>query len=125
MLFEGKLYHIKSMKCTGENLNATIEIICNHPIFNGHFPGNPVLPGVCSLQIIGELLSKNFNQQYMLVKSENIKFIGLVIPSERTILQYEIIYSIIDDKKIAVKCNVTNNEKEVLKMEGSYICQLT
>lgn len=125
MLFEGKLYTIKSMICTGENLNATIEIICDHPIFDGHFPGNPVLPGVCTLQIIGELLSKKLNRQYMLVKSENIKFIGLVIPSERTILQFEIIFSIIDEKKIAVKCNVTINEKEVLKMKGSYICQLT
>ena len=26
-----------------------------HPIFAGHFPGNPITPGVCMLQIIKEL----------------------------------------------------------------------
>lgn len=27
-----------------------------HPIYAGHFPGNPVLPGVCTLQIVRECL---------------------------------------------------------------------
>jgi 3-hydroxyacyl-[acyl-carrier-protein] dehydratase len=122
MLFESKLYTIKSMDGVGENLHAVIEIISDHSVFKGHFPGSPVLPGVCTLQIGCELLSKYLGRKYSLIKSENIKFVGLVIPLEKTILNYEISFIRIDDQKIAVKCSVTCNEMEVLKMKGSYIC---
>lgn len=123
MLLEGKLYNIKSIESTGAKLLAFIEIIPTHPVFDGHFPGNPILPGVCTLHICGELLSKHLKQQYILIKSENIKFTSLVIPTENTILGYEISFSKTDEQHIAVKCTVTGNKVEILKMKGSYLCQ--
>lgn len=123
MLFEGSLYTIRSMEGTGEILSVSIVIKRDHPVFNGHFPGNPVLPGVCTLQIVGELLSKHLNRKCMLVKGENIKFMSLVIPAENTILIYRMSFSITEEKILSVKCLVTGNEMEVLKMKGSYLCQ--
>ncbi|MDR0605106.1 MAG: hypothetical protein LBG80_12460 [Bacteroidales bacterium] len=37
----------------------TVKLNCNHKIFSGHFPDNPILPGVCALQIAKELLQKS------------------------------------------------------------------
>ncbi|NOU45986.1 MAG: 3-hydroxyacyl-ACP dehydratase [Bacteroidales bacterium] len=124
MLFEGKLYVIESSECSGEILRVSIRIMRDHPVFEGHFPGNPVLPGVCTLQIGGELLSKFMEQKLRLVKSENIKFMSLVIPAENTILIYEISFSKKEENILSVKCTVTGNEVEVLKMKGSYLCQM-
>lgn len=123
MLFEGNLYTIRSMEGTGEILRVSIAIKRDHPVFDGHFPGNPVLPGVCTLQIEGELLSKYLDKRLMLIKSENIKFISPVIPTENTLLNYEINLSFKEENILSVKCTVTSNEVEVLKMKGSYLCQ--
>jgi 3-hydroxyacyl-[acyl-carrier-protein] dehydratase len=98
-------------------------IMRDHPVFEGHFPGNPILPGVCTLQIAGELLSKYLDQKLLLVKSENIKFMSLVIPAENTILNFEISLGKKEDNILFVKFTVTSNEVEVLKMKGSYLCQ--
>ncbi|MDO9254525.1 MAG: beta-hydroxyacyl-ACP dehydratase [Bacteroidales bacterium] len=123
MLFEGNLYTIINMEGTGEILNVSVMIMHDHPVFDGHFPGNPILPGVCTLQIAGELLSKYLAQKLMLLKSDNIKFMSLVIPTENTLLNYEFSFSYKVENILSVKCSVTCNEVEVLKMKGSYLCQ--
>jgi 3-hydroxymyristoyl/3-hydroxydecanoyl-(acyl carrier protein) dehydratase len=41
---------------TPTRVQATIRLNPDHAIFAGHFPGQPVVPGVCMLQIIKELL---------------------------------------------------------------------
>lgn len=123
MLFEGKLYEIRNMESVGEILRVSILILRNHPVYDGHFPGNPILPGVCTLQIAGELLSTYLDQKLMLIESDSIKFISLVVPTENTILNFEISLSKKEENILSIKCVVTSNEMEVLKMKGSYLCQ--
>jgi 3-hydroxyacyl-[acyl-carrier-protein] dehydratase len=123
MLFEGNLYTIINMEGSGEILNVSVMIMRDHPVFDGHFPGNPILPGVCTLQIAGELLSKYLDQKLMLVKSDNIKFMSLVIPTENTILNFEISIGNKEENILAVKSTVISKDVEVLKMKGSYLCQ--
>jgi 3-hydroxyacyl-[acyl-carrier-protein] dehydratase len=123
MLFEGKLYEIRNMESVGEILRVSILILRDHPVYDGHFPGNPILPGVCTLQIAGELLSTYLDQKLMLIKSDSIKFISLVVPTENQLLDYEISFSSKEENILSVKCMVTCNEMEVLKMKGSYLCQ--
>lgn len=123
MLFEENLYTIINMEGTGEILNVSVMIMREHPVFSGHFPGNPILPGVCTLQIAGELLSNHLDQKLMLIKSDNIKFMSLVIPTVNTILKYEFCLSHQEKNILSVKCTVTSNEVDVLKMKGSYLCQ--
>ena len=123
MLFEGKLYEIRNMEGVGEILRVSILILRDHPVFDGHFPGNPILPGVCTLQIVCELLSKYLDQKLMLIKSDSIKFISLVVPTENPLLDYEISFNSKEENILSVKCMVTCNEMEVLKLKGSYLCQ--
>ena len=40
-------------------VKATISINKKHRILEGHFPGLPVVPGVCMLQIVRELMEVN------------------------------------------------------------------
>jgi len=52
----------------------------DHPIFEGHFPGNPILPGVCTVQIVKELLEMEVKKELMLKKAGNIKYLGFINP---------------------------------------------
>ena len=31
-----------------------VRLDASHPVYRGHFPGHPVLPGVCTLQLVRE-----------------------------------------------------------------------
>lgn len=54
----------------------------NHPIYQAHFPGKPVTPGVCIIKLIGELLEADLGQKIELSEVKNLKFIHPVSPVE-------------------------------------------
>ena len=46
-------YKIKNIEA-GEKYVVNIEMNPAHEIYNGHFPGMPVVPGVCLTQMVKE-----------------------------------------------------------------------
>ncbi len=51
-------------------------------IYQTHFPGNPITPGVCLIQITSELLELEYHIIYDLSYLKNIKFKKIVRPGE-------------------------------------------
>ena len=61
---------------------AILRINWRHPIFEGHFPGRPVVPGACLLQIMKELVSMALGNEMRLIRADQIKFISMIGPDE-------------------------------------------
>jgi 3-hydroxyacyl-[acyl-carrier-protein] dehydratase len=61
---------------------AILRINWGHPIFEGHFPGRPVVPGACLLQIVKELVSMALGNEIRLIRAGQIKFISMIGPDE-------------------------------------------
>lgn len=55
MILKDQLYQILNIEKSGDSSTYTLRISETHPLFKGHFPESPVLPGVCILQIFKEL----------------------------------------------------------------------
>ncbi len=67
----------------GENqVNATIRLNANHGVYRGHFPGQPVVPGVIQLQIIKEMMEKGLEKTLLLEKVISAKYYSMIIPGE-------------------------------------------
>ncbi len=68
---------------------ATIDIPADHPAFAGHFPRNPILPGVVlideTLQAIASLTGVSLNHCYL----TSIKFLNVVRPGQALTLQFQ------------------------------------
>lgn len=92
MLIEG-LYIVKELKNTDSEITASIKLNANHEIFEGHFPGNPIMPGVCMMQIIKELTEEVLAKELVLLTSTNIKFMAKINPETDSDLVLNIPYS--------------------------------
>jgi len=57
-LLMNKLYVLESIEDNEGIAIAKISLIKDHEVFRGHFPDNPILPGVCTVQIIKELMTR-------------------------------------------------------------------
>lgn len=82
MNFLNNLFTVQS---TDEAENGfTAHLLCNpaHPVYQAHFPGNPITPGACLLQTASEVLQQKTGRPLYLKSSKNIKFLNVLIPTE-------------------------------------------
>ena len=67
-----------------DQTGGTAKIRCpiDFPAFEGHFPGEPVLPGVFQLAAVRSLASTIAGVELMPVSTGRLKFSGMVRPEE-------------------------------------------
>ena len=80
-----------------------------HEIYKAHFPGNPITPGVCIVQMIGELLSDRCGRRLSLSKIVNLKFVA------------PISFTLVDDTATACKGKGTITSGEQLLTQFSLV----
>lgn len=78
MLLRNNLYTIIAQ----DEHSYTIRFDASHPIFAGHFPGHPVVPGACLLQIAEELASMQAGRTVRFTSVRNLKFRQPVTPDD-------------------------------------------
>jgi 3-hydroxyacyl-[acyl-carrier-protein] dehydratase len=71
-------------------LQAVIRINPGHEIFKGHFPGQPVVPGVCMVQIIKEFMTQAIGIPLLFSKGNQLKFLQLLVPVAEENIQVNI-----------------------------------
>jgi 3-hydroxyacyl-[acyl-carrier-protein] dehydratase len=86
----GSFYKIIDSANEGENLSATVQFDSSHPIFTGHFPTLPVVPGVCQTQMLNELLNYILGKEFSMKRASQIKFLALLNPVKTTQIQIDI-----------------------------------
>ncbi|SFN21426.1 3-hydroxyacyl-[acyl-carrier-protein] dehydratase [Algoriella xinjiangensis] len=85
------LYTVKSTDKIDDNtIKFKIELNPTHEIFEGHFPNNPIMPGVCMIQIIKELTENFESKQLFLSKVSNVKFMAIINPFINPILDIDL-----------------------------------
>jgi len=87
MLLENfyKIIHIKEREDGKQEIE--IELNPGHVLYQGHFPGQPVVPGVCTLQIIKESAEQIASQPLQYVQIASSKFLSAINPLKTPLLQ--------------------------------------
>ena len=90
-MLQGILYETIAVDAAG----ATVRLLPESPVYRGHFPGYPITPGVCLVEIVLELIAAMADQvghdeKVRLVGAKNIKFTSPIIPTEGTELRFNL-----------------------------------
>jgi 3-hydroxyacyl-[acyl-carrier-protein] dehydratase len=93
-----------------QHYRALVLLIPDHPVYEGHFPDHPVVPGVCSLQMIVECAGKALGVPVMMVQASFVKFLGIVQPSSDQRLEIDLQ----TDDAMSLKASVKSGERTVL-----------
>lgn len=89
MLFAGNFYRVLSLRQEGQQFFIEVELVAQHPIFEGHFPGRPVVPGVVTISIIREMLSEIVSAKVRFTTLKSCKFVSAILPREGLTLAIE------------------------------------
>lgn len=113
------LYTVEEINKTEEGINAKVRLNKNHEVFKGHFPGNPVMPGVCMIQMVKELTEESTGKPLFLEVSSNIKFMAIINPEINPVLNVELIISE-DGEQIKVKNSTSYGDTVALKLNATF-----
>jgi 3-hydroxyacyl-[acyl-carrier-protein] dehydratase len=101
------------------HINAIIKIDPTHAIFKGHFPGNPVTPGVTQIEIVRQVISFCKKKELMLIKAKQLKYITPILPAQTSSIGLIIDYTEVPEG-IAVKCTLSGEEQIFTKIRGVF-----
>jgi 3-hydroxyacyl-[acyl-carrier-protein] dehydratase len=73
-------YTILSWTRQDNSFRAAVKLTPEHPIFGGHFPGRPITPGVCVLQIAEDLTGRATGERVAWEQVDSIKYLGIIDP---------------------------------------------
>jgi len=71
---------IKERTQTPEGWVYRISLDASHPIYQAHFPNNPVTPGVCIVQMVKEMASDCCSKTFFIRVIRNVKFLSVLNP---------------------------------------------
>jgi UDP-3-O-[3-hydroxymyristoyl] N-acetylglucosamine deacetylase / 3-hydroxyacyl-[acyl-carrier-protein] dehydratase len=88
----------KVIEMTDDYIVAVKSVTMNEPHFQGHFPGNPVMPGVLQLEALAQCggilcislqeVGASFDTYFL--KIDNAKFKAMVVPGDTLILKMQL-----------------------------------
>jgi 3-hydroxyacyl-[acyl-carrier-protein] dehydratase len=93
-MLANSLYKVLSKQSDAGKVNARISFDKSHRIFEGHFPGHPVVPGVCMMQIVRELMESDQSCRLKIAVGNNMKFMNIIDPDKNAEVEVTVSYSL-------------------------------
>lgn len=75
---------ISILKKNNQHINAVFRFKKGLDLFKGHFPGNPILPGIFQIEMVKYSLEKSFDICLSIKSVKKTKFSSLIHP-EKTV----------------------------------------
>ena len=119
-MLKDSLFHIISSDRQENVINAVLEMDNTNQIFEGHFHGQPVLPGACMVQLVKEVLEEHLNSMLKLEKADNLKFMSLIDPQKNNLLLLEINYAI-DESQVKATASLIAKDVVCFKFQGVFV----
>ena len=111
-------FTIDSFQYDDSEVTTNIRLNQEHAIYEGHFPQQAVVPGVCMMQMIAELTSKALDKELLIKKASQAKFLIPIIPDKNPELSVNIKYAEQDGGEFKVTGSIYNTELTFFKFKG-------
>lgn len=115
------LYSIEHMESAdGTHVAARLALNSDHAIYRGHFPAMPVLPGVCMLWMLQDILSRALQRRLRLTHARSIKFLAVIDPRVHAALHVDADLHRRDGNAIEVNATLSNAHRVVMRFHGVF-----
>ena len=98
---------------------ASISFLRESPIFQGHFPQHPVVPGVCMFAIIKELLEGQLGKTLQMASCRNMKFLNMIDPDQTPTVEAEVTIQTTNDGQLNVQARLFHADTVYFNMTGA------
>ncbi|MDU1890200.1 MAG: hydroxymyristoyl-ACP dehydratase [Dysgonomonas sp.] len=112
-------YKIVDLSKTEQGWVLHIELNPSHNLYKGHFPEQPIVPGVCTLQIIKENVENAVNEKFTFTRISSCKFLAAINPLTCKEVIFNILLDKVDDKNYTLVVDGIYQEKPCIKLKAT------
>jgi 3-hydroxyacyl-[acyl-carrier-protein] dehydratase len=121
-MLQNDFFTISSINREGDSFRVLLELNAAHKIFEGHFPGQPIVPGACLMQMVSEVTASVLGRKELrLVKADHLKFIAFIDPNAHRVLEMRLTNTLQEDASIVVKAILSDLRKPCFKFSGTFV----
>lgn len=110
-------YTIEYLQREPESFSCKVSFNSHHDIFNGHFPGQPIVPGVCMMEMVKELLEQQVDTTLWLRNASQVKFLQFITPDVHPVIN---ISWKAERTGYTVNASFLNNASALFKLSGMF-----
>ncbi len=114
-------FTINKKESSATEIWAELLINADHKIFEGHFPNQPIVPGVCMMQMVKEVLEHIIGKKTNLVKAAEMKFLAILDPRKNNLVHASIKYTIAENGSINITGSLFKDELVHFKIKGVFV----
>lgn len=118
-MLQHHLFTFAGLQAEGGTIKTDIKLNPLHPIFKGHFPDNPILPGVCMMQMVKEVAEAYTSKKIRLLLAQDLKFLSVIHPAENTMIRMELKINV-EDERIRIVAQLLDNATVFFKFKGTF-----
>jgi 3-hydroxyacyl-[acyl-carrier-protein] dehydratase len=122
-MLKDNFYAIITINIQASTANITMQLNEKHAIYNGHFPGQPIVPGACLMQMVKEIIELIMDSKLQMLRADELKFLMPVNPVNDNILHGSINYIIDDKNQINIVANFSQNSNICFKCKAAFIAK--
>lgn len=119
-MLQGDFFYITELERDHSVVTAILRLDAGHPIFGGHFPGQPVVPGVCMMQMVKEVTEQALGKELQLVRADLLKFLAFVVPEENKTLRINLTIHSRENEETEVDAELLNEKGPCFKFRGLF-----
>lgn len=117
MRLENNFYTINNIEQKSDDAFAVeVTILPEHQIYEGHFPQQPVVPGVCTLTIIRECIGNILSKEVSFSSIKECKYVSALIPQEDLRIMINLTIS---ESKVTALVERVDDQQTVLKLKAN------
>ena len=122
MKLESNFYSILAYDENPEGAVVRLRLNGEHEIYRAHFPGQPVTPGVCMIQMLTELVEKRLERKLLLRGAKNIKFLSLLTPENEPMFSFGYKTNLGENgvRQYTVKADISDENQTYAKLSLIY-----
>ena len=121
MVLQDNLFSIMSQAQEDGQPAFQVRIHKEWPIYKAHFPGHPITPGVCIVQMIQELLQVHLGHEVSLRKAKTVKYTAIISPDE--VSELSVSFPKIEEQEdgsLKVQAQVVGGETIYTKLSATF-----
>lgn len=121
-MLQDRYFTIKEGRKNESGSEFLIALNPDHQVYQGHFPGDPICPGVCSIQMIRECAEVSLGKKLTIGSISQCRFSELLTPTKNKELLLRLVLNDKGDGTVGVVASLLSDDAQTsfLEYKGDY-----